>query len=224
MLFQKSPCAGSAYWTPPPVPGTEERQDMDLTRATSQEIGTALDQAGMTWSYDDDGDVRIRFRSGRQPWTDVVFYEFDAVKQDFSIRGQFLKGHAFPQGNDKTRWEVPLGSGHTPTAVAQKVVTIYLMPRPGGISVQIHGAIAPLEQPRPMHIKIRPEDRQVSRIEKEFPGFVRAGDSRQVWMSTRVTGARVAETDFCNMVITASKVGLAMFDSPFTGWLIASDV
>lgn len=197
---------------------------MDLTRTTSQEIGTALDQAGMTWSYDDDGDVRIRFRSGQQPWIDVVFYKFDAGNQDFSMRGQFLKGHAIPQANGMTRWEVPLESGHTPTAEAQKVVTIYLMPRSGGISVQIHAAIAPLEQPRPMHIKIRPEDQQISRIEEDFPGFVRAGDSRQVWMSTRVTGARVAETDFCDMVLTASQVGLAMFDGPFTGWLFSRDV
>jgi hypothetical protein len=208
---------------PTPYFGIGEKQGMDLTRATSLlEIGPALDHAGMTWSYDDDGDVRIRFRSGQQPWIDVVFYRFDA--QDFSMRGQFLNGRAVPQANGMTRWEVPLESGHTPTAVAQKVVTIYLMPRPGGVSVQIHAAIAPLEQPRPMHIKIRPEDRQVSRIEKDFPGFVRAGDSKQVWMSTRVGGTRVAETDFCDMVMTAAEVGLAMFDGPFTGWLFPRDV
>ena len=115
-------------------------------------------------------------------------------------------------------------SGHTPTAVAQKVVTIYLMPRPGGISVQIHAAIAPLEQPRPMHIKIRPGDQQVSRIENDFPGFVRAGDAKQVWMSTRVGGTQVAEEAFHDMVMTASEVGLAMFEGPFTGWLFSRDV
>ena len=197
---------------------------MDLTRTTSQEIGSALDRAGVAWSYDDDGDVRIRFRSGQQPWIDAVFYEFDAVKQDFSIRGQFLKGHAIPQGNGTTRWEVPLGSGHAPTAVAQKVVTIYLTPRPDGISVQVHASIAPLEQPRPMHIKIRPGSQQVSKIEKEFLGFVGTGDSKQFWMSTRMRGTRVPEMNFCDMVITVSEAGLAMFDGPFTGWLFARDV
>lgn len=197
---------------------------MDLTRATSQEIGTALDQAGATWSYDDDGDVRLRIRSGQQPWTDAVFYEFDATKADFSIRGQFLEGHAVQQENGMTRWEVPLASGHRPTAIAQKVVTVYLMPRPGGINVQIHASIAPLEQPRPMHLKIKPGSQQVSRIEREFPGLVGTGDSRQLWLSTRMRGTRVDETEFSDMVRTLSEAGLAMFDGPFTGWLFPRDV
>ena len=105
--------------------------------------------------------------------SDAVFYEFDTAKADFSMRGQFLNGRAVPQDNGMTRWEVPLDSGHEPTAVAQKVVTVYLMPRPGSVSIQIHASIAPLAQPRPMHIKVIPGSQQVSKIEREYPGLCR---------------------------------------------------
>jgi hypothetical protein len=197
---------------------------MDLTRATAQEIGSALDRAGVTWNYDDDGDVRIRFRSSQQPGTDAVFYEFDTAKADFSVRGQFLNAHAVPQDNGTTSWEVPLDSGHEPTAVAQKVVTVYLMPRPGRVSIQIHASIAPLAQPRPMHIKVIPGSQQVSRIEREFPGFVGAEGNTHFWMSCDVTGTSADETEFRNLIRTVSQVGMAMFDGPFTGWIYSTDV
>ena len=197
---------------------------MDLTRASAQEIGSALDRAGVTWNYDDDGDVRVRFRSSRPPSTDLVFYEFDTAKADFSMRGQFLNGRAVPQDNGMTRWEVPLNSGHEPTAVAQKVVTVYLMPRPGSVSVQIHASIAPLAQPRPMHIKVIPGRQQVSRIERQFPGFVGTEGNTHFWMSSAVTGTHADEAEFRNLIHTTSQVGLAMFDGPFTGWMYSTDV
>lgn len=195
---------------------------MDLTRATAQEIGSVLDRAGVTWNYDDDGDVRVRFRGRHQ--TDAVFYEFDTAKADFSVRGQFLNARAVPQGNGMTRWEVPLDSGHEPTAVAQKVVTVYLMPRPGSVRVQIYASIAPLDQPRPMHIKVIPGSLQVNRIEREYPGFVGREGNRNFWMSSGLKGTRVDEMEFCNMVGTLSLVGFDMFDGPFTGWAYSRDV
>lgn len=200
---------------------------MNLTRATSHEIGSALDRAGVTGSYDDDGDIRVRFRSSQQPWTDVVFYEFDAVKADFSMRGQFLNGRAVPQANGMTRWEVPFG-GLQPTAVAQKVVTVFLMPRPGAVGIQIHASIAPAQQPDPMHIKLVPGRDQVSRIESAFPGFVGRAETRdgssQFWMSGGVIGKRVDEDDLLDMLCTTFDVGLEMFEGPFTGWMYTTDV
>lgn len=197
---------------------------MDLTRATPQQIGSALDSVGVTWSYDDDGDLRVRFRSGQQPWTDAVFYEFDSTKLDFSMRGQFLNGRAVPQENGPTRWEVPIKDGLEPTAVAQKVVTVYLIPRPGGVGIQIHASISPQNQARPMHIKIIPGSQQVDRIERDFPGFVGTGDNKRFWMSGGVAGTRVDESDLLNIVRTSFQVGLGMFEGPFTGWLYSTDV
>lgn len=196
---------------------------MDLARVTSHGIGSVLDRAGVTWTYDNDGDIRVRFRSGQQPWTDVVFYEFDAAKADFSMRGQFLNARAVPQANGMTRWEVPLG-GLEPTAVAQKVVTVYLMPRPGGVGMQVHASIAPMEQPRPMHIKVIPGTQQVNRIERAFPGFVGRGDNKQYWMTGGATGTRVDEADLLDMLSQTRQVGLEMFNGPFTGWLYSTDV
>jgi hypothetical protein len=198
-------------------------RDMDLTRATAQELGSALDRVGVTWSHDDDGDIRYRFRSNQPPGTDAVFYEFDTVKGDFSLRGQFLNGSAIPQGNGTTLWKVPLDSDYEPTAVAQKVVTVYLMPRPGSVRIQIHAAVKPLNQPRPMHIKLIPGSRQVSRIEMEFPGFVGVEGNRQFWMSAGVTGT-VDEAVIQGLIQTTSQVGYAMFDGPFTGWMYSTDV
>lgn len=197
---------------------------MNLTRATAQEIGSALDRAGVTWSYDDDGDVRVRFRSSQPPGIDAVFYEFDTAKQDFSVRGRFLNGRAVPQGNGTSTWEVPLDSEHEPTAVAQKVVTVYLTPRPGSMSIQIHASIAPLAQSRPMHIKVIPGSQQVGRIEREFPGFTGTAGATHFWMSSAITGTNVDETEFRNVVQATSQVGLAMFDGPFTGWLYSTDL
>lgn len=196
---------------------------MDLTRATSHGIGSVLDRAGVTWTYDDDGDIRVRFRSGQQPWTDVVFYEFDTVKADFSIRGQFLNARAVPQANGTTGWEVPLG-GLQPTAVAQKVVTVYLIPHAGYVRVQVHAAIAPLDQARPMHIKVIPGSQQVTSIESAFPGFVGTGNSEAYWMSSAPTGTNVEEASFLALLGSARQVGLHMFDGPFTGWVYSRDV
>lgn len=193
---------------------------MDLTRATSRGIGSVLDRAGVTWTYDDDGDIRVRFRSRQQPWTDVVSYQLTA---DFSLRGQFLNGRAVPQANGMTRWEVDRGHLQ-PSAVAQKVVTVYLIPHAGYVRVQVHAAIAPLDQPRPMHIKVIPGSQQVSRIERAFPGFIGTGDSKAYWMSGAPTGTHVEEQDFLALLSTARQVGLDMFDGPFTGWMYSRDI
>ena len=212
-MFKRSPSDTDAL----------RRRDVDLTRATAQELGSALDRVGVTWSYDDEGDIRFRFRSNQPPGTDVVFYEFDTVKADFSMRGQFLNGRPIPQGNGMTLWEAPLDSDYEPTAVAQKVVTVYLMPRPGSVRIQIHASIQPLGQPRPMHIKLIPGSRQVSRIEMESPGFVGMEGNRQFWMSGGVTGT-VDEAGIRGLIQTTSQVGYAMFDGPFTGWMYSTDV
>lgn len=197
---------------------------MDFTQTSSTELGSALSRVGVTWSYDDDGDIRVRFRSGDQPWTDVVFYEFDSSKADFSMRGRFLNGRAVPQVNGTTRWEVPLAEGVQPTAVAQKVVTVYLMPKSGGVVAQIHAAVSPLGQPRPMHIKIIPGSQQVSLIEREFPGFVGRGDNTHYWISGGLTGSHIDGSDLLDMLSTMFNIGLRMFDGPFTGWLNSTNI
>lgn len=182
-----------------------------------------LDRAGVTWNYDNDGDIRVRFRSSQQPWTDAVFYEFDTVKADFSIRGQFLNARAVPQANGRMGWEVPRG-GIQPTALAQKVVTVYLIPQAGYVRVQVHAAIAPLDQPRPMHIKVIPGRPQVTKIEETFPGFVGTGDSEAYWMSSAPTGTDVGEADFLALLRSTGQVGLHMLDGAFTGWMHSRDV
>lgn len=197
---------------------------MGLEGATPHQIGSALDRAGVTWSFDDHGDIRVRFRSGQQPWIDAVFYEFFSTPDGrLSIRGQFLNGRAVPEANGRTRWEVPV-NGSLPTAVAQKVVTVYLMPRPGALAIQIHAAIAPLEQPRPMHIRINPGDDQLGRIERTFPGFSRRWNNDECWMSGQATGGRVDEETLLSLLGTTRRVGLEMFDRPFTGWMYAIEV
>jgi hypothetical protein len=197
---------------------------MNLTHATARDIGSVLDRAGITWTYDDEGDIRVRFRSNQPPGTDAVFFEFDTTKTDFSMRGQFLNGRAVAQDNGEIRWEVPLDAGHEVTAIAQKVVTAYLMPRPGMVNVQIHAAIAPLGYAHPMHIKVIPGSQQVSKIEREFPGFLGAKSNTHFWMSTAVEGAHVEETQFLSFIRTISQVGHAMFEGPFTGWMYSTDV
>jgi hypothetical protein len=195
-----------------------------LESATSHQICSALDRAGVTWSLDDDGDIRVRFRSGQQPWTDAVFYEFfDTPDGRLSIRGQFLNGRAVQEGNGRTRLEVP-SDGPLPTAVAQKVVTVYLMPRRGALALQIHAAIAPLGQPRPMHIRINPGNDQLGRIERTFPGFSRRWGNDECWMSGEVTGGHVDEETLLDLLGTARQVGLEMFDHAFTGWMYGTEV
>lgn len=196
---------------------------MDLTTATGEAIGSTLDRSGLTWSFDKDGDVRVRFQSSRQPWTDAVFYQLDTT--DWRMRGQFLNARAVPQGNGMTSWEVSPDGGYQPTAVARKVVTLYLMPRPGHVLAQIHAKIVPLDRQHPMEIKgITPGSAQLGKIERDYPGFVGKTGDRQFWMSCGVTGTDAAEADFLDMVARARDVGLAMFDGPFTGWMYSPEL
>lgn len=139
------------------------------------------------------------------------------------MRCQFLNGRAVPEANGMTRWEVPRGRLQ-PSAVAQKVVTVYLIPNAGYVRVQVHAAIAPLDQPRPMHIKVIPGSQQVSRIERAFPGFVGTGDSEAYWISAAPTGTHVEERDFLAVLSNARQVGLDMFDGPLTGWMYTRDI
>ena len=198
-------------------------ETMDLTNATSQMIGSALDRAGVTWNYDGDGDIKVRFRSTEPPGTDVVFYEFDTAKADFSIRGQFLNARATRQADGATRWEVPADSVHEPTAVAQKVVTAYLMPRLGRLDIQVHASIAPLAQQRSMHLKVIPGREQISRIEKQFSGFVGTEGNTHFWMSSALSGTHVDELAFRDAIRAISLVGIAMFDGPLTGWMYSTE-
>lgn len=197
---------------------------LDLTSVTSREIGTALDRAGIPWSFDDDGDVQVRFRANQPPWVDAVFYEFDTVRQDFSLRGQFLNARLAPRPGGGFNLEVPLTPGQKCTAVAQKIVTIYLSPRPGGIGVQIYAAIAPLDQPRPMHIRVIPGREQVGKIERAYPGFVGRGDERSFWLGSGFGGKDVSESDFSATVRDVSLIGLQMLEGPFTGWMNTSEL
>ena len=117
-----------------------------------------------------------------------------------------------------------LDQGYRPTAIAQKVVTVYFIPRRGGVSLQIHAAISPLSQPRPMHIQVVPGRDQVARIEQKYPGFVGVeetgpNDSKQFWMSGAVAAKHVDDAEFLDLIHTLSSVGLDMFDGPFTGWV-----
>lgn len=178
----------------------------------------------MTWTYDNDGDVRFRTRSSQQPWTDPVFYEFDSTSTNFRMRGQFLEGRRVSQGNGGVNWEVSLDQGYRPTAIAQKVVTVYFIPRPGGVRLQIHAAVAPLSQARPMHIQIIPGREQVARMERKYRGFVGTEQTgpdgtKQLWMSGAVAGKQADDSEFLDLIRTLSSVGLEMFDGPFTGWM-----
>lgn len=201
-----------------------EATGLDLMRTTSREIGAALDRVGMAWSYDNDGDVRFRTRSGQQPWIDPVFYEFDSTSTNFRMHGRFLKGRAIPQGNGEIKWEVPLDQGYRPTAIAQKVVTVYFIPRAGGVRLQIHAAVAPLSQARPMHIRIIPGSAQVARIERKYPRFVATEQTgpdgtKQFWMSGAVAGRQIDDAELLDLIRTLSSLGLEMFEGPFTGWM-----
>lgn len=195
---------------------------MDLTRTNSQEIGSVLDRAGVTWNYDRDGDIRVRFRAGQPPWIDTVFYEFDTTRADWSMRGEFLNGRAIPQSDGTTRWEVPPTAAHSPTAVAQKVVDVYIIPAEGGLMFQIHAAIVPLKA-QPPHIKITPSAEQVGRIERQT-GFKGVEGDRLFWLAGGYAAANVEEADFVGLVSEVGKVGLAMFDGPFTGWAFTTEV
>ncbi|WP_206475283.1 hypothetical protein [Microbacterium sp. KRD172] len=202
--------------------GGQERT-MDLTRTTSSEIGAALDRASIAWSYDEDGDVRVRFRAAQEPWTDLVFYEFDTDKADWSVRGRFLGAQRTPLGDGSERWDAP-HDGQRPTSLAHKVVDIYLIPEPGGVVIQIHAAVAPLKQPRPMHITVVPGDQQISSIERSYPRYTGKHSEAGFWFSGGATGSDVAEEYFIEMLREASGIGLKMFEYQFSGWFVSADV
>lgn len=196
---------------------------IDLTRTTSTEIGAVLDRASIAWSYDDDGDIKIRFRSSQEPWIDLVFYEFDTSKADWSVRGTFLEAERTPLGDGTERWDAPRG-GEKPTALAQKVVDIYLIPEQEGVVIQIHAAVAPLRQPRPMHITVVPGAQQVSSIERSYPRYTGKVGEGGFWFSGGATGPGVPEEYFVQMVREAAAIGLEMFEHQFSGWFVSADI
>lgn len=195
---------------------------LNFSRATPQDIGAVLDRLGMTWTYDQDGDVRFRTRSSQQPWTEPVFYEFDPNSANFMLRGQFLEGKRIHQSDGTAIWDVP-AQAHRPTDVAQKVVTVFLTPGHGGLRLQIHAAVA-VTKPQPMHLRVVPSIEQIARIERGFPGFngveqTGPNGTKQAWMATLVKHNGATDEQFRGLIERASSVGLYMFDGPFTGWL-----
>ena len=118
-----------------------------------------------------------------------------------------------------------LEDGRQPTAVAQKVVDVFVMPREQGVFVQVHAAIAPLQQPRPMHIRVVPNAQQVSIIEREFRGFIGTlSDEGQFWVSGGFAGTAVDESEFLALISITPQIGLKMFDGLFKGWLFSVEV
>ncbi|MDX2401415.1 hypothetical protein [Microbacterium algeriense] len=200
-----------------------QARTMDLTRTTSTQIGAVLDRANIAWNYDEDGDIRVRFRSSQEPWTDLVFYEFDTSKADWSVRGSFLGAQRTPLGDGTERWDAPRDSLQ-PTALAQKVVDVYLIPKAEGVGIQIHAAVAPLRQPHPMHITVVPGDQKVSSIERSYPRYVGKHSEEGFWFSGGATGAGIAEENFIGMLREASAIGLEMFDHQFSGWFVSADI
>ena len=175
----------------------------------------------MTWTYDQDGDVRFRTRSSQQPWTQPVFYEFDPSSVNFMLRGRFLEGKRIRQPDGTALWDVP-AQGHRPTAVAQKVVTVFFTPGHGGLRLQVHAAVA-VTKPQPMHLQVVPSKEQIARIERGFPGFngveqTGPDGTKQAWMATLVKHNGATDEQFRSLIERASSVGLSMFDDTFTGW------
>lgn len=163
-------------------------------------------------------------RVNQQPWIAPVFYELD---QSWQARGQFLDGnlvsHAASGG---TTWEIPTGQAHNPTDIANKVLTFYFMPRPGGLLIQVHGAIAPLGQPD-LRIRVVPSVGQAEHIERTNPGYrikreVKPNGTTQFFLMTAFTG-RADHDNFIELVRSVADVGLEMFDGPFTGAITIGD-
>ncbi|GEM_PF-3453692 len=200
-----------------------QARTMDLTGTTSTQIGEVLDRANIAWNYDEDGDIKVRFRSSQEPWTDLVFFEFDTSKADWSVRGYFLGAQPTPLGDGTERWDAPRDSV-TPTALAQKVVDVYLIPKPEGVGIQIHAAVAPLRQPHPMHITLVPGSQRVRSIERSYPRYVGMHSEEGFWFSGGATGSSVAEAHFIEMLLEASAIGLKMFEHQFSGWFVSTDV
>lgn len=197
---------------------------IDLARATASEVGAALDSAGIGWTYDADGDVQMRMRVNQQPWIAPVFYELD---QSWQARGQFLEGNlvSHPASNGTT-WEIPRGQAHNPTDIANKVLTFYFMPRPGGLLIQVHGAIAPLGQPD-LRIRVVPSAAQAEHIERNNPSYrvkreVKPDGTTHFFLMTAFN-VRVDHANFIELVRSVADVGLEMFDGPFTGAITVGD-
>jgi len=188
------------------------------------QLMSSLDRLGITYIEDDDGDVMIRTRSDSPGWIDAVYFEFDSGQADFSIRGEFLNAHASPRGDGSTLWQVPVSVGRTPTAIAQKVVTVYLMPRSDQLLVQVHAAVAPLSSPRPLHLRIAPSASQVDCIRRSFDGMSAKTDGTQFWMMARLRALAVDDRAVLELVQAMFEVGRLMFDGPFTGWMYQSEV
>ncbi|MCJ1707854.1 hypothetical protein [Microbacterium sp. VKM Ac-2923] len=186
---------------------------MDFTRADAHTLGSALTRIGVTWNYDKDGDIRLRFRGSKL--TDGLVYQLNT---DWTVQGEFLGGRAVPQPDGSTAYEFPR-SGRMPTAIAQKVVTAYLMPRPQGLLVQVHLAVFPLDQPRPFHIKIAPNPATVHAVELRHPGFTGTGDGRQFWMTYCNAATNASDDDFSFFISHLIDVGRDLFEAPFTGWM-----
>lgn len=188
---------------------------MDLTNTTARALGDVLNRAGISWEYDDEGDIKIEHRLPRPPWVDLVFYE---VADDWSMRGHFLNARATSQADGGVYFERPAGGSAT-AGPAAKIVDVYFIPEPGGVSMQVHAKIQPLAvaTARPFQIAIMPSRQQINRIERSFPRFHGVGEGGQFFMAGGAAGTNLPEDALVYVFEEALEVGLGMFEGPFTG-------
>lgn len=184
---------------------------MDLTNTTARELGAVLDRAGIKWEYDPDGDIKVQHAVPRPPWIDLVSLE---IASDWSMRGRFLNARSTLGGDGGVHFAPP-ADGSTTMGPAAKVVDVYFAPTPGGVNMQVHATVAPLE--RPFHLAIMPAPEQVSRVERSYPRYLGTGDLETFFMAGGATGIDLPEAALVNVLREALQVGLKLFEGPFTG-------
>lgn len=192
---------------------------MDLRNTNASELGDALDRLGLSWSLDNDGDICIRFRSLEEGGTDAVFYEFDTVKQDFSITGRFLNGRVTQLPDGSQQWSILRTSGLEPTAIAQKVTTLFFMPRAGRLAFQIHAAIVPLGVAAPINISVIPTDEQLQRIQIVLPGVSVQRGNGELWLTGALSVPHATDESLRSFIQSAAAAGKKMFSDRFTGFM-----
>lgn len=190
---------------------------MNLTRISAAKLSAELTKAGWSPRYDSDGDVIMRMRSIEPPHADAAFYRID---QDYVMRGHLLGATVTQLPDGKTMWTVPDDSPYEPTAIVQKVSTVYLMPRPGGVQIQIHAAVQPISDTRPMHIKVTADAQRKAELERDYPNFGVVTDGRLTWLSTTAVARRASTSDLMTLIRTCWQAGLDMIGTDFTGVLV----
>lgn len=187
---------------------------------SSQGIGRCLDDIGVSWRYDSEGDVLARFSSNSAPGVDLIHYE---LKQDFSVAGEFLNATPYVQEdgrvireNGESSWLPLLPNAKAPTAVAMKLVKAYLIPKPYGMSIQIHAAA---DLGNGSHLKIMPDQTTLSAIEMEHPGFRARTNGQQTWFAVQLANQDEGELNWWGVMNQTAAIGFAMMEGPFTASL-----